>query len=137
MWRKPVYRMPPATSPPLPSIEPFLRQLQEADWDRLRAYMAPCADPASSESSLLQTFQDACRMLMEPGPESGGGVYTLALPLVREQLELCWGGVGALGGEQAWRRLGVLRNLLNMAARRRDRGQLVRALDLLLLQGLR
>ena len=134
MWRKPVYRMPPAASPPTPSIEPFLRQLQEADWDTLRDYMAPCADPASSESSLLQTFQDACRMLMEPGPESEG-IYALALDVLRENLELCCGGVGASGGEQAWRRLGVLCHLLTMAARRRDRGQLVRALDLLLLQG--
>ena len=126
----------PATSPPPPSIEPFLRQLQEADWDTLRDYMAPCADPASLGSSLLKAFQDACHVLMEPGPESGGDVYTLALALVREQLELCWDGGGASGGEQAWRRLGVLRNLLTMAARRRDRGQLVRALDLLLLPGL-
>ena len=124
----------PATSPPPPSIEPFLRQLQEADWDTLRDYMAPCADPASLGSSLLKAFQDACHVLMEPGPESGG-VYTVALDVLRENLELCWGGVGASGGEQAWRRLGELRNLLTMAARRRDRGQLVRALDLLLLQG--
>ena len=130
MLRMPVFRLPPSTAPPPISVEPVLRQLQTDDWDCLSCCLAPGALPP------LAALRVMCDMLLEPGQAAGNGgeagAAAFTLGLLKATLDMPRWGNGGRGPSGFL--LGQLCVMLAMAASNRDRAQVVRALDLLLLK---